>query len=90
MWFEKYRDLSHPQWGWVEGNDLDMVRTYVCTIIFVMALLVGIIISAVALAVKKSKLDVMKANKILCRTMFGLTVFLIVEFMRAVYVGISI
>lgn len=88
MWFEKYRDLSHPQWG-SSIKDIDLVRTYVGTIIFAMALLLEIIIASVAVAVKKSKLDVIKANKILCRTTLGLTVFLFVELMRLVYIGLA-
>ena len=90
MQFEKYRDLSHPQNSWATDDNLDLIRFSTCTVTFVIALLVGIIIMSVALLVKKSKQDVVRANKILCRTMLGLTVFLFVEFMRGVFLNLSV
>ncbi|MDE6473804.1 MAG: hypothetical protein K2L70_01710 [Clostridia bacterium] len=90
MQFEKYRDLSHPQNSWATDDNLDLIRFSTCTVTFVIAMLVGIIIMSVALLVKKSKQDDVKANKILCRTMLGLTVFLFVEFMRGVFLNLSL
>ncbi|MDE7348441.1 MAG: hypothetical protein K2N53_02135 [Clostridia bacterium] len=89
MQFEKYRDLSHPQNSWATSDDLDLVRFSTCTVIFVIALLVGIIVLSLVLAVKKSKLDVAKANKVLRRAMLGLSIFLFVEFMRGVFINLA-
>ncbi|MDE7191407.1 MAG: hypothetical protein K2O35_02940 [Clostridia bacterium] len=83
--FEKYRDLSHPQNAWATSDNLDLVRFNTCTITFVMAIIVGIIVLSISLAVKKSKLDVARANKTLRRLMLGLSIFLFVEFMRGVF-----
>ena len=89
IYFHKCRDLSHPQNSWANEDNLDLAKTYVCTIIFVMAILIGIIILAVSMAVKKSKIDVTKANKITCRISLGLTIFLFVEFMREIFMLVA-
>ena len=90
MWFEKYRDLSHPQNSWATRENLDLIRFETCTIIFVIAALIGIIILSLAIAVRKSKIDVAKANKALRRTTLGLTIFLIVEFMRGLFILLAL
>lgn len=75
MWFEQYTPPS-------ELGTEKRIRFHTSTIIFVVAILIGIIILALALAVKRSRIDAIKANKALNRIMLGMTIVLFVEFMR--------
>ena len=89
MWFCKYRDLSHPQNAWADSTRLDKVEYCTINVAFSVVALIGILILSITLAVKKSKLDAILANKALRRTSLGLTIFLFVEFMRALLLLVS-